>query len=117
MKFLSYAVAVLLTITCHDICLTRVVMAQERPPPQSSDWDYHLGQGLRLGNSGLTLGGYGSARYEILHDRKPQLTLSGLSFLLSWDTGTRVQFFSEVELEDVILTKGQYEFTRRSNAL
>ncbi len=116
MRLLSYAFTALLTFAVQDILITGTARAQELPPPQSH-WDYHLGQGLRLGDSGLTLGGYASARYEILHDRKPQFTLSALSFFLSWDTGTRVRFFSELKFEDVTVTKGQQAFTRRSNTI
>jgi len=115
MKVQVYIVTALLIVAVQDLLIIGTVMAQELPPPQSH-WDYHLGQGLRLGDSGLTLGGYGSARYEILHDRKPQFTLSALSFFLSWDTGTRVRFFSELKFEDVTLTKSQQAFNRRSNS-
>jgi hypothetical protein len=85
-------------------------------PSPRTNWEYHLGQGLRLGNSGLTLGGYGSVRYENLRGRSPQLTVSALSLFISWDTGTRVRFFSELELEDFAVARGERSFEAHNNA-
>jgi len=95
--------------------LARSLDAFELAPPQPN-WEYHLGQGLRLGNSGLTLGGYGSVRYEALRRNSPQLTLSALSLFISWDTETRVRFFSELELEDFTLARGERSFEAHNGA-
>jgi hypothetical protein len=107
---------ILFTVALDALLLTRSPSAQELSPPQSH-WEYHLGQGLRIGDSGLTLGGYGSVRYEALRTHEPQLTLSALSLFVSWDTGTRVRFFSELELEDLTLTQQERSFAARTNAL
>jgi hypothetical protein len=115
MRF-SIVIGVFCVIVLDGILLPRSLFAYDLMPP-SPQWDYHLGQGLRVGNSGLTLGGYGSVRYEDLHRFSPQLTVSALSLLLSWDTGTRVRFFSEVELEDVTVARGERAFNSRSHGI
>ena len=114
MRLTFYLLAVLLMVTMGDLLRARALSAQELAPPRSL-WEYHLGQGLRLGNSGLTLGGYGSVRFEALHAHDPQLTLSALSLFVSWDTGTRVRFFSELELEDLTIAQEDRSFSTRSN--
>ena len=54
-------------------------------------------------------------RYEDLHRHSPQLTVSALSVFLSWDTGTRVRFFSETELEDLTVARGEDSFETRNH--
>jgi len=115
MRF-SVVVGMFCLIVLDGMLVTRSLSAYELTPP-SSQWDYHLGQGLRVGNTGLTLGGYGSVRYEDLRRRSPQLTVSALSMFLSWETGTRVRFFSEVELEDLIVVQGEHAFGMRNQGV
>ncbi len=116
MRLLYCLLALCFTCVLDDFVLTRSTIAQDLPPPKSR-WEYHLGQGLQIGDSGLTLGGYGSVRYEALRTHAPQLTLSALSLFLSWDTGTRVRFFSELELEDLTIAQEERAFGARNNAL
>jgi hypothetical protein len=116
MRFSIIVVGVFCLMVLDGMLLTRSLSAYDLTPP-SSQWEYHLGQGLRIGNSGLTLGGYGSVRYEDLRSRSPQLTVSALSVFLSWDTGTRVRFFSEVELEDFTVARGERAFGARSHGV
>src|SRR5262249_50183669 len=47
----------------------------------------------------------------------PQLIVSALSLFVSWDTGTRVRFFSELELEDFTVARGEHSFDSYNNAL
>ena len=104
---------IVITVLVATVWPAHTLHAQELPPPQSN-WEYHLGQGLQLGNSGLTLGGYGSVRVEDLRRHSPQLVLSALSLFVSWDTGTRVHFFSELKIEDVAVTRGERAFDDRN---
>jgi len=66
--------AVVVSVFCLMVLEGMLVMhslsAYELTPP-SSQWDYHLGQSLRVGNTGLTLGGYGSVRYEDFRHYSP----------------------------------------------
>lgn len=77
--------------------------AEEPPPSIGQDplaEHYALGQGLRLGESGFVLGGYGALGW-----RDPDggddwdVALDSLSAFLWWDGGGRWRFFSETELE------------------
>ena len=67
---------------------------------------YQLGQGLALGDSGFTLGGYGEASYRDLHKAEgpdPSAAIDGLSAILWWDGGGRWRAFSELELENALV--------------
>ncbi len=66
---------------------------------------YELGQGLRLGNSGFTLGGYASAEYEDVKNADPRFSLSHLSMFLWWENASRLKFFSEIDSEDTVATR------------
>lgn len=63
---------------------------------------YELGHGLRLGQSGFTLGGYGELRYAEPRRDDFRFSLETLSAILWWDGGGRWHFFSEVELDDAL---------------
>ena len=115
MRLTLCLLTILFTVALDDLLLARSLSAQELAPPKSR-WEYHLGQGLRIGDSGLTLGGYGSVRYEALRAHEPQLTLSAFSLFVSWDSGTRVHFFSELELEDLTITQEERSFGARNNS-
>ena len=64
---------------------------------------YQLGNGLKLGNSGFTLGGYGEATYADPQDEPAEGAIDALSLLLWWDGGGRWHFFSELELEHAVI--------------
>jgi len=115
MRLARLLVGLLCTVVMDSCLLARSLTAYELPPPKPP-WEYHLGQGLRLGDLGLTLGGYGSVRYEARRGRSPQLTVSALSLFISWDTETRIRFFSELELEDFTLARGKRSFDAHNNA-
>ncbi|WP_133164379.1 hypothetical protein [Solimonas fluminis] len=68
---------------------------------------YRLGQGIVLGDSGFTAGGYAVMAYDgtggAPGDPDWRAGLDALSGFLWWDGGGRWQFFTEVELEDGFL--------------
>lgn len=74
---------------------------------------YRLGQGLRLGDSGFTLGGYGTlsagqgkADHAVQTDEGDwRAGLDSLSAFLWWNDGRRWSFFSETELEDSLIVE------------
>jgi hypothetical protein len=67
---------------------------------------YELGQGLRLGNSGFTLGGYGVASVaDPRGEPSWRAALDALSGFVWWDGGERWHFFSEFELEDALIVQ------------
>jgi hypothetical protein len=67
---------------------------------------YQLGQGLRLGDSGFRLGGYGSASYgDPTGADDWRVGLDSLSSFLWWEGGERWRFFSELEVEDAVVVQ------------
>lgn len=58
---------------------------------------YRLGQGLRLGDSCATVGGYASAQYQDLRDADARAALSHLSMFVWWENEGRLKFFSEFD--------------------
>jgi len=66
---------------------------------------YELGHGLRLGNSGFTLGGYASVEYQDRKNEDPRFSFSNLSLFLWWEGASRWKFFSELDSEDTLATR------------
>jgi hypothetical protein len=65
---------------------------------------YRLGQGLLLGDSGFTLGGYANASvHETAGDNDWVAALDALSLFLWWDDGDAWHFFAETALTDAVL--------------
>ncbi len=51
---------------------------------------------------GFRVGGYSSADLRIPRTEPTQLKLNEISMIVTWDQGTRVKFFSELELENPV---------------
>jgi len=67
---------------------------------------YELGQGLVLGDSGFTLGGYAVASTgDTVGEPGWRTALDALSGFVWWDGGGRWHFFSELELEDALIAE------------
>ncbi|MDB5907805.1 MAG: hypothetical protein JWP34_1919 [Massilia sp.] len=58
---------------------------------------YVLGQGLRLGDSGITVGGYGSLEYQRTGERAAHPSLTHVSAFVWWEGESRLKFFAEVD--------------------
>jgi hypothetical protein len=67
---------------------------------------YHWGRGINIPQANLNLGGYLNAVGESFNSRKSVGSLDDLSLFITWSPFGRVQFFSELELEDYISTNG-----------
>lgn len=65
---------------------------------------YELGRGLPLGDTGFTLGGYATLRYENLRRQEDRLALDHLSLMLWWEGNGRFKFFTEADLEEGVAT-------------
>lgn len=63
---------------------------------------YTPGRGLRIGNTGLSLGGYSNVNLERNEGGPARLTLDDLSFFIIWDPAPRLHFFSEQEFENLL---------------
>jgi hypothetical protein len=91
------------------------------PPPIGQDplaQHYAFGQGLRLGDSGFVLGGYGAVGW-----RDPDgaddwdMAVDSLSAFLWWDGGGRWRFFSETELERALVWRDDGVATREADVV
>ncbi|MCX7097823.1 MAG: hypothetical protein NTV43_07970 [Methylococcales bacterium] len=69
---------------------------------------YRLGGGYALGDTGLRLGGYASTEIDVPRTAPWHFSLSDLSLFLTWDNGSRLHFFSELEAGD-LLSAGEDE--------
>src|SRR5262245_41602381 len=67
--------------------------------------DYRTGRGIRLGDTGLTVGGYATTEAERLEDRSSAGTLD-LNVFLSLDPASFLHVFSELEVGELVLWEG-----------
>jgi hypothetical protein len=70
-----------------------------------NDTDYHLGNGVQIGDTGLRVGGYATTSYDREDDSSPRLAIDNLSLFLWWEGEGRWKFFSELEYEDFLFTR------------
>jgi hypothetical protein len=61
--------------------------------------NYHWGRGLSVPKANLNIGGYLDLSFEQLNQNH-KITLDDLSLFMSWSPHDRLQFFSEIELEE-----------------
>jgi hypothetical protein len=66
-----------------------------------SDINYRLGEGLRVADTGFSLGGYATASYENLDHTPSRVALDNLSLFVWWQGEGRWKFFSEFDYENV----------------
>lgn len=64
--------------------------------------DYTLGQGLVLGDSGVTLGGYLTTEVQRLSDGRRQLRSSHASVFAWWEGFERLKLLAELDLENAV---------------
>jgi hypothetical protein len=67
-----------------------------------SDVDYRLGDGLKLGNTGISLGGYATASYQDAPNTASRIALDDLSLFVWWQGEGRWKFFSELDFENLL---------------
>ena len=66
------------------------------------DLEYTPGRGLRIGNTGLTLGGYAAAFLTRDEGGPADLRMDDVSLFVIWNPLARFHFFSELEGEDLL---------------
>lgn len=79
------------------------------------DKGYQLGRGYALGISGIRLGGYASMHLESLGQVPWSLNVSDASLFVTWDNGSKLRFFSELEVEDSFVV-GEHQGLTTSEA-
>jgi len=67
-----------------------------------SDIDYRLGDGLHIPGTGLTLGGYATARYDRPANTPGSAALDNLSMSIWWESEGRWKFFAEFDSENTL---------------
>ncbi len=86
-----------------------------------ADNSYRLGSGYPLSDTGLRVGGYASAQAGVPRASPLYFEVNDLSLFLTWDNGSRLHFFSELEAGDPLTTgkhdvlgtqKASFEFER-----
>jgi hypothetical protein len=75
----------------------------ETTPSSPSTFEYHLGKGLRVGETGLTIGGYATALYTRQSHQPWKFKVSDLSLFLTWEAWGRLRLFSELEVDDALV--------------
>lgn len=76
--------------------------ARAADAPLSDASGYELGRGLRLGDTGATLGGYVTGEYQRLAQSRDQLRSSHASVFVWWEGLERFKVFGELDLENLI---------------
>jgi hypothetical protein len=96
------ALVVLLTIASR----APVLAAGDAPlltlPSPVGELRYTPGRGLRVGDTGLTLGGYANLNVSRDEGGPGNFSIDDLSLFVSWDPTERLHFFSELEVEDLV---------------
>jgi hypothetical protein len=81
-----------------DVAETSVVSL----PSPIGPLTYTPGRGARIGNTGLTLGGYSNLNLTRDEGGPAELVLDDLSLFVVWDPTARFHLFSELEFEDLV---------------
>ncbi|MDI1230322.1 MAG: hypothetical protein PSU93_04120 [Methylobacter sp.] len=69
---------------------------------------YRLGSGYPVSETGLRIGGYATTKIGMPRADPWYFDVSDLSLFLTWDNGSRLRFFSELEVGDV-LSAGEHQ--------
>lgn len=90
--------------------LISVLLMASLPAIAADDTDnsYRLGGGYLVGESGLRIGGYSEAKMSLPRVAPWHFEVSDMSLFLTWDNGSRLHFFSELEAGD-LLSANQYQ--------
>jgi hypothetical protein len=64
--------------------------------------DYTPGRGARIGDTGLSLGGYANTNLVRDEGHRAHQNIDDVSLFVTWDPTPRVHLFSELEFEDLV---------------
>ncbi|MDD2759258.1 MAG: hypothetical protein PHH11_03070 [Methylomonas sp.] len=67
-----------------------------------ADSAYRLGSGYAVDETGLRIGGYANAKIDAPRAAPFYFEVTDLSLFITWDNGSRLRFFSELEGGDVL---------------
>ncbi len=83
-------------------CLALTGLAAHADDTPLSDINYRMGEGLRLSDTGFSLGGYATASLDKLRHAPTRVALDNLSLFVWWQGESRWKFFSEFDYENVL---------------
>lgn len=84
------------------VAITIALFAGAASAQEAGSMDYRLGQGYRVGDSGLTLGGYATLSAESLRGEQSRVAVDDLSLFVWWESEQRWKLFAELDYEDVL---------------
>lgn len=90
-------------------CLLLGAQAAHAGDGDASDASYHLGSGFQIPDTGFRIGGYATGTYERDSDSPPRVAADNLSLFVWWEGEGRWKFFSELEYEDLLLTRNRVQ--------
>ena len=90
--------------TLVNLWVTALLMGSIPAAAAADDADsaYRLGSGYSVGETGLRIGGYANTQIEAPRSASWNFDVSDLSLFLTWDNGSRLHFFSELEAGDAL---------------
>lgn len=87
---------------CLAVALAIAAAAGAEPLELPGGSVYEPGQGLKLGSTGVTLGGYSTIVASRDEGGPARLGLDDLALFVTWDPFSRLHFFAELEGEDLV---------------
>jgi len=97
------------------VTLLSFVSISETAVANEVDGGYRLGTGYLAGETGLRIGGYASTQFSVPRAAPWSFDVSDLSLFLTWDNGSRLHFFSELEVGE-LLSAGSHKSLGIQNA-
>lgn len=104
-SYYAHLIYGVLTMRCGFLCLLTIGLWLFNIKPvyaETTAKDYQLGRGYALGDTGIRLGGYADVRVHGLGESPWSFETSDLSLFGTWDNGSKLRIFTEVEVEDFI---------------
>ncbi len=101
--------------TFFSIFVTALSMGSMSAAADDTDSAYRLGSGYPVNETGLRIGGYANAQIRVPRAAPWYFEATDLSLFLTWDNGSRLRFFSELEGGDV-LRAGEHQSLGTQNA-
>ncbi len=102
-------------LTLFNLLIIALSMGSVFATAADVDSAYRLGGGYPVSDTGLRIGGYSNAQIVLPRTTPWNIEVTDLSLFLTWDNGSRLHFFSELEGGDV-LSAGEHQAPGTRNA-
>ena len=84
------------------LCLALTGLQARADEYPLSDINYRMGEGLKVADTGFSLGGYATASLQNLRHAPSRIAVDNLSLFVWWQGDSRWKFFSEFDYENVL---------------